>query len=338
MQVSALKHDNNLMDKLAEVEASLGCGDVAGEIYLDLANRLPKKDDEGRLAYLRQAYIYRPKDTTLAQLIEDLATGQHTLRRARRRRLVAWAAVLAILLGLGIAGVVEIVASHQVMRALEGSLDHITRGEPSEAMHDLDRVWAKFRWTGAGRSAGRLVDRLLAVEIEQLEGLLRAGDHAAVLERLQWLKGRVSRADVRHRLDALVQRTQLEQQANALFQRVNQPNPDREAVKALAGLTNPGHLDFILSRVSDPATLVPAKQALLSALETIDSPRSFVVVARLYVAGGDSTVTRLARSILMHARHHREQGRESSWSSIYGELEAQESSRAKQVLGWLRGQ
>jgi len=338
IQVPALKQENSLMDKLAEVEASLGCGDVAGEIYLSLANRLPKKDDLGRLAYLRQAQTYRPKDTTLAQLIEDLATGQHTVRRARRRKLVAWAAVLATVLGLGTAGVVEIVASYQVMRALEGSLDNITQGKPSAAMRDLDRVWSKFRWTGAGRSAGRLVDRLLAVEIEQLEGLLRAGNHAAVLERLQWLKGKVSRADVRHRLEALVHRTQLEQQASPLFLKVNQAKPDPEAVKALAGLSNPGHLDFILSRLADPATLAPAKQALLSALEKIDSPRSFPVVARLYVAGGDSAVDRLARSILMRARHHRERGRESSWSSIYGELEAQNSSRAKQVLGWLRGQ
>ena len=135
-----------------------------------------------------------------------------------------------------------------------------------------------------------------------------------------------------------MRRTQLEQQAHPLFQRANRSSPDPEAIKARAGLTNPAHLDFILSRVADPATLAPAKQALLTALERIDSPRSFPVVARLYVAGGDSAVARLARSILMHARHHREQGRESSWSSIYGELEAQERSRAKQVLGWLRGE
>ncbi len=337
LQVPALKDHDKLLDRLAEVEASLGCGDVAGEIYLHLANRLPKRDEAGRLEYVRKAQAYRPKDTGLAQLVEDLTTGQHTLRRTRRRRQIAWAAFLATLLGLGTAGVVEIVASQQVMRALEDSLEDITKGKPSAAMHELDAVWARFRWVGAGRRAGRLVDRLLAVEMERLEILLQRGDHAAVLERLQWLKGQVSRADVHHRLDALVQRTQLEQQVSPLFQRANRSSPDAEALKALAGLTSPGHLDFILGRLSDPATQAPAMQALLTALEQIDSPRSFPVVARLYVAGGDAAVERLAQKILMRAHHHREQGREGSWSHIYGELEAANSSRAKQALEWLRG-
>lgn len=286
---------------------------------------------------VREAPLHRSKDSTPSPRLEDMASGEHAPRRARRRGLAVWAAVLATLLGLLAAGIVEIAASYQMMRALENSLEDITQGKPSAAMRQLNTVWARFRWTGAGRSAGRLVDRLLEFEIQQLEKLLAAGDHAAVLERLTWLRDKVSRADVRQRLDALVQRTRLEQEASPLFRQANQSSPDPEAIKAVAGLTDPGHLDFILSRLSDPATLAPARRALLTALEKIDNPRSFPAVARLYVAGGDSTTERLARSILMTASRHREQGRESSWSSVYQELEAADSSRASQVLLWLRG-
>ncbi|MHC4516700.1 MAG: hypothetical protein ACYS5W_23825, partial [Planctomycetota bacterium] len=327
-----------LSERLAEVEASLGHGDVAGEIYLSLAGQLPKKDDQGRLVYLKKAFTYRPGDTTLGQLIQDMVTGQHTLRRARRRRRVALGAGLVTLFALGTAGVVEIVTAHRVMQVLEGNLGDITAGRPSAAVHELDAVWARYGWTVSGRHAGRLAEQLLTAEIRHLEGLLRTGDYAAVLERLEWLERQVSRADIRQRLGALVERTRLEQQASALFLKVNgQPKPDATALKALSELTEPGHLDFILGRLSDPGTKPHATQALLASLQKIDSPRSFLVVARLYQKSTDARVDELAKAILMRARHHRLQGREDSWSGIYPELEAAQGARAKQILQWLRG-
>ena len=98
LDVPALKYDGQLLERLAEVEARLGHGDAAGEIYLRLAHQLPRKDDEGRLQYLKRAFDYRPEDTTLRQRIEDIVSGQLELRRKRRRRLVAWTAGLLTLL------------------------------------------------------------------------------------------------------------------------------------------------------------------------------------------------------------------------------------------------
>jgi tetratricopeptide (TPR) repeat protein len=338
LKVPALNEDRQLSERLAEVEASLGHGDVAGEIYLSLAGQLPKKDDQGRLVYLKKAFTYRPGDTTLGQLIQDMVTGQHTLRRARRRRRVALGAGGVTLFDVGTAGVVEIVTAHRVMQVLEGNLGDITAGRPSAAVHELDAVWARYGWTVSGRHAGRLAEQLLTAEIRHLEGLLRTGDYAAVLERLEWLERQVSRADIRQRLGALVERTRLEQQASALFLKVNgQPKPDATALKALSELTEPGHLDFILGRLSDPGTKPHATQALLASLQKIDSPRSFLVVARLYQKSTDARVDELAKAILMRARHHRLQGREDSWSGIYPELEAAQGARAKQILQWLRG-
>ena len=184
----------------------------------------------------------------------------------------------------------------------------------------------------------------LSKEVDRIEALLKAGDHAAVLKRLEWLQEQVTRPDVRQRLDALVRRTQVEQRVYPLFQRVNsRTNPGAAALKMLSELTEPGHLDFILARLADQDTRAHTKQALLAALHKIDSPRSFLVVSRLYLANSDPQVEQLARSILEHASHHRQQGRESSWSSIYPELEAargitSEGRRAEQVLVWLRGE
>ena len=228
------------------------------------------------------------------------------------------------------------------MHALEGNLDSITAGQTLAAMHELEVVREKFWWTAAGRRAARMTDRLLTKEVAQIEGLLAAGDHDAVLKHLEWLQGQVSRADVRQRIDALVQRTKLEQRADPLFRRANQARPDAAAIKALSELTEPGHLDFILTRLAHDDTRPHARQALLSALQKIDSPRSLLVVSRLYLGSEDTRVDQLARSILERASHHRQQGRESSWSSIYPELEAARAipsrgRRAERVLKWLRG-
>ncbi|MEE9126342.1 MAG: DUF4388 domain-containing protein, partial [Planctomycetota bacterium] len=341
IKVPALHDNRRLLERLAEVESSLGHEAVAGEIYLGLAKQLPKKDNEGRLIYLKQAFEHRRDDANLGQMVEDLQTGRNTLRRARQRRLLAIVGVMTTLFALGTGGVVELVAAHRVMHALEGNLDSITAGQLSAAMHELEEVRKQFWWTAAGRRAARMTDRLLTKEVARIEGQLARGDHDAVLKHLEWLQGHVSRPDVRQRIDALVQRTKLEQRAHPLCRRANQARPDAAAIKALSELTEPGHLDFILSRLAHDDTRPHVRQALLSALQKIDSPRSFLVVSRLYLGSRDARVDRLARSILERASHHRQQGRESTWSSIYPELEAARATskgrRAEQVLRWLRG-
>ncbi len=343
IELPALKKHVGLLEKLAEVEAQMGHAEAAAELLLRLASFLGKTEDDKRLRYLQQALLHVPEDQALRQRFEDLQTGRAQKRRAMQRRLVSLAATIIVVLGLGTVGIVEINVSNNVLQSLEDSLQAISDGRPAAPVSELEKLEETYGWTAAGRTAGRMVDRLLELQVMQLEGQLAAGEYQIASAGLERLQQEVTKQDFRNRLDALLHRAHRESHAQELFLLVNDRSvPGAMDQEALAQLTDPELLDFHLTRLAATDTTARAKYALLQALYSMNSPRAMPVATRLYLVNHDSQVQLWARKVLEQASQHRLAGREASWASVYPELERARKdevtkARAEACLVWLRG-
>ena len=329
--------------RLAEIDTHLGDYVAAANLYMVLAKRVPRTDDQARLTFLREASSLLPDDETLREQVEDLETGRARNRRRRRRVALTAGVAATVLLGVGTMGVVEITASHAVIQSLHDRLEQIAAGEPAAVLSDLERVQTDYSWTIAGRQASTLRIKLFELQVQNFERLMADGETREALAGLEELAARTTRDDARKRLDALVLRANVEIEAEELFELVNGPQPRDSHCREFVALTAPELLDFHLDRLDRGEGVYPrARQCLLQVLRQMDSPRSLSVVSRVFLRSEDPLVMELAQEILETAPRHRAEGRESNWADVYPALEEATEDpvtgeRARQVLVWLRG-
>src|SRR5690606_16022938 len=211
-----LRADLALLGRLAQTEEALGHVERAAELWRGAAD-LCQNDVPGALQFLRRALRLQPLDAVLQRRIHDLETGYAAYARRRRRRLVALGTAASVAGLLGFAGIMELVAAREVIRSLDLHLEDVTRGSPAAAVAGLEQVGASLRWTGSGRTALRLAERLVELQVRAALDALEADrpDKAiAVLERLQ---GLVERKDQERRLNALLRQARLERHAHELL-------------------------------------------------------------------------------------------------------------------------
>src|SRR5690606_25715300 len=271
---------------------------------------LCQNDVPGALQFLRRALRLQPLDAVLQRRIHDLETGYAAYARRRRRRLVALGTAASVAGLLGFAGIMELVAAREVIRSLDLHLEDVTRGSPAAAVAGLEQVGASLRWTGSGRTALRLAERLVELQVRAALDALEADrpDKAiAVLERLQ---GLVERKDQERRLNALLRQARLERHAHELLAAASGDPPLLGAARDLARLVDPELVAFHTRHVE--RVTGDARGALLEALRAIDTPRALPVAA----AAWRPVLPELARTA--------------------AEAGAR-AERARRVLGWLEG-
>ena len=193
-----------------------------------------KKDKRQALEYMRKAFIERPHDQALAARIEDIQTGNELKRHIRRRRQVASAVVVCLVIAVGIAGIIEITAAHKVQRALARGLGPLDSGSAVIGLRDLQDVRDNFAWTLSGRRAGEHADRLAELHLQAVEQLLEGGEHDTAAEILDEFQAIVRRSDYLQQAKALRQRLDLEREAARMLNQVELLGD--EATQALAAL------------------------------------------------------------------------------------------------------
>src|SRR5690606_21199678 len=278
---------------------------------------LCQNDVLGALQFLRRALRLQPLDAVLQRRIHDLETGYAAYARRRRRRLVALGTAASVAGLLGFAGIMELVAAREVIRSLDLHLEDVTRGSPAAAVAGLEQVGASLRWTGSGRTALRLAERLVELQVRAALDALEADrpDKAiAVLERLQ---GLVERKDQERRLNALLRQARLERHAHELLAAASGDPPLLGAARDLARLVDPELVAFHTRHVE--RVTGDARGALLEALRAIDSPRALPVAARLYLLG-DPRHEEVLSAILQTAPRHRAAGAADAWRPVLPEL------------------
>ncbi|HLU39315.1 MAG TPA: DUF4388 domain-containing protein [Planctomycetota bacterium] len=334
-----LRADLALLGRLAQTEEALGHVERAAELWRGAAD-LCQNDVPGALQFLRRALRLQPLDAVLQRRIHDLETGYAAYARRRRRRLVALGTAASVAGLLGFAGIMELVAAREVIRSLDLHLEDVTRGSPAAAVAGLEQVGASLRWTGSGRTALRLAERLVELQVRAALDALEADrpDKAiAVLERLQ---GLVERKDQERRLNALLRQARLERHAHELLAAASGDPPLLGAARDLARLVDPELVAFHTRHVE--RVTGDARGALLEALRAIDSPRALPVAARLYLLG-DPRHEEVLSAILQTAPRHRAAGAADAWRPVLPELArtaaeaGARAERARRVLGWLEG-
>jgi tetratricopeptide (TPR) repeat protein len=329
-------------EDLAQVESSRGNSHEAGEEYLHLAN-LVKRDAGRALDYLRKALAERPHDQALAARVGDIESGTLYRRRIRRRRLIGIGIAFAVLLAVGLVGLMEITAAHRVELALANGLG--TPGSPDalRALHDLQQVRKGFPWTTSGRRAGEHVARLVGLHLEIVEELLSQGEHDRAADLLGELQGIVQRQDYRQRFKALIERVGLERIAARMLARAELlGEEDPQAIAAIEGELADGNLlDFYLEQLPR-LQCARARQAVLTALLKMDQPRTLALVAKMYLRERDPASRDLIRELLNGAEAHRRKGRQGEWKAVYSELQRAELNpetrvQAELALSLLRG-
>jgi hypothetical protein len=290
---------------------------------------------------MRRASRLQPGDHALLRRIADLETGYAVYARKRRRRLVTLATAAGVSGVLALAGVMEFVAAREVIATFDSNLEDVTRGAPAAAVVGLEHVRSSFGWTGSGRAAGRLVQRLIELQVRAAQEALAADDPARAIDVLERQRGVVDRRDQVRRLDALLRQARLERHARELLAAATAQPPLESAARDLARLVDPELLGFHLRHVEQAEGA--AKVALLSALRAIDSPQTIATAARLYVAGADPLHLRALEAILETAARHRAAGASEAWAGVLPELVRRArdvdagAERAQRVLGWLQG-
>lgn len=336
-----LRGDVTVVAKLAEVEGMLAHSEEAFDLWLRAAD-LSHGDEQAQTAHLRRAQELRPDDQALAKRIEDIETGRGRRRqRARRRRMVLAAAGLTVL-AAGTAGVAELVATHRIVAAF----GEFGAGRSAEAARELSAVRGSYRWLPAGYAADALLGQLVDVQLRSVETQLASHQHHEVLATLSALHEALEREDLRQRLEAILERVRTEQQAIDVVELAARgTEPNEQALSAIEALRDPRLLDYLLAQLEAPRVdqLHPSLQcAILRALMRMDSPRTMVAAAKLFVRSRDSRVQNVLRTTLDRAAHHRRAGREGEWQAVYAWLEnaAGESTTApaaREALKLLRG-
>ncbi len=328
-----------LLGRLAQTEEALGHVDRAAELWRGAAD-LCRDDVPGALQLLRRAARLQPGDHGLQRRISDLETGYRAYARKRRRRLIAMGAAASVSCLLGLAGVMEFVAARAVIRTFELNLEDVTRGAPVAAVVGLEQVQTAFGWTGSGRSAARLGERLVELQVRAARDALERDDPAAAIAGIERLGRVVDRRDHARRIDALLRQARLERHAHELLAAASAQPPVASAARELAQLVDPELVDFHVRHVErvDGA----ARTAMLAALRVIDHPAALAVAARLYVEGAEPTHMGVLTEILQTAGQHRTAGHAAAWSSVLPDHTRRArdadaaAERAQQVLAWLQ--
>jgi hypothetical protein len=333
-----LRADLTLLGRLAETEEALGHVERAAELWRGAAD-LSREDVPGALQFLRRAARLQPGDHALLRRISDLETGYRAYARKRRRRLIALGSAASAAGLLGIAGVTEFVAARGVIASFAHNLEEVTSGAPVAAVAGLEQVGQAFGWTASGRTAARLAERLIELQVRAAQTALAQDQPATALALLERLRGVADRADQERRLAALLRQAKLERHAHELLAAASAQPPLESAARDLAQLTDPELLDFHLRHVVRAAGT--ARGALLAALAAIDSPRAVPVAAQLYVESDDGAHDGVLVAILQGAGKHKAVGT-ATWSALLPDLTRRArdvdaaAERARQVLRWLQ--
>lgn len=340
-QNDGLDHHPDVLEQLGAVEARLGHIDEAADVFCRLADDAAAQDEALAVDYLRVALQHCPDHEALATRLHDIETGRRNTRRVRRRQLLTIASAAAVLVLLGSAGVAELTASRQVVRALDRGLESIAQGKAAPAISDLQDVQSKLGWTPSGHRAAVLLGKLVEAQLEAARTLAANDHHDRALAVVRDLKAMLPDSPLQASCDRVREQLELEQNAIDLLESIARREPAPTRSEALEQLAEPRLLDLLVRRLPRlPAD--ETRHLVLRALMQIDNPRALGEVARVYLIAEDTESLTLLRILLDRAPAHRIAGAEAQWSEVYPDLEAALSDpvrgkRARTALSALRG-
>jgi tetratricopeptide (TPR) repeat protein len=283
-----LERDFGLLEKLAEVEARLGDTKSASTRYAELSGRVLPHDEKRALELLREAHALRPDDASLGERITDIETGRRMRRERARRRFAAIAAMLAVSVAFGTAGIAEFLAARRIQAAFEQTLAAQQQPEAGlEALASLNEAHEQFPWTLAGQRAASLGERVIQTQVERARELLETGRRTAGESILVGLEEVVGDSELRGAVDELLARVAAEEEIERLIVQTREGDPT--AVEALRNVIAPRAIDLLVRELGRAETRT-LRLALLQAICNVDAPECTTTLARLYLASDDLRV------------------------------------------------
>ena len=325
-----LKRHLGLMERLAEIDATLGDEVGAAQEYQDLAERVMPRDEQRGVELLRRALELRPDDELLAERIQDIESGRDLRRRTQRRRVASVAAVIAVLLGLSVAGVAEFLAASQMRRAFERSLTVADDADAGvEALRSL--VAARgYAWTPSGMHADRLADRLINMQLQRIEEMIVAGDRAAATERIVCLQHEADsvRLGLSGQLASVRGRIEVEDAVDELLLRARREEP--VALEKLRVFEDPRGLPLLL-RVLPTMPEGSPRMAVLEAVTGLAGPDAGVTLARMFLAVEDEVAHERIRAWFERTAGGASR-RSSAWNPVREFLLSESSAEAAEIV------